>query len=56
MQIKIKIYIKKIDYFALIIYQVNKHGVSRRWSTEADVKDFKSGALSTYHKYERDRV
>ena len=26
---------------------MNKHGVSLRWFTEADVKDFKSGALRT---------
>ena len=26
---------------------MNKHGVSRRWFTEADLKDFKSGALRT---------
>ena len=26
---------------------MNKHGVSRRCFTEADVKDFKSGALRT---------
>ena len=26
---------------------MNKRGVSRRWFTEADVKDFKSGALRT---------
>ena len=26
---------------------MNKHVVSRRWFTEADVKDFKSGALRT---------
>ena len=25
----------------------NKHGVSKRWFTEADVKQFKSGALRT---------
>ena len=25
---------------------MNKHGVSRRWFTEVDVKDFKSGALT----------
>ena len=25
----------------------NKHGVSKRWFTEADVKHFKSGALRT---------
>ena len=26
---------------------MNKHGVSRKWFTEADVKDFKNGALRT---------
>ena len=26
---------------------MNKHGVSRKWFTEADVQDFKSGALRT---------
>ena len=26
---------------------MNKHGVSRKWFTEVDVKDFKSGALRT---------
>ena len=26
---------------------MNEHGVSREWFTEADVKDFKSGALRT---------
>ena len=26
---------------------MTKHGVSKRWFTEADVKDFKSGALRT---------
>ena len=26
---------------------MNEHGVSRAWFTEADVKDFKSGALRT---------
>ena len=29
------------------MHQVNKHGVSRKWFTEVDVKDFKSGALRT---------
>ena len=38
-------YVKKINYFVSIIHQVNKHGISRRWFTEADVKDFKSGVL-----------
>ena len=26
---------------------MNKHGVSRRWFTEADVKHFKNGILQT---------
>ena len=26
---------------------MNKHGVSRKWFTETDVKDFKSAALKT---------
>ena len=30
-----------------MIHQVNKHGVSGRWFTEADVRNFKSGALRT---------
>ena len=38
-------YIKKRNYFLFIMHQVNKHGVSWRWFTKADVKDFKSGAL-----------
>ena len=29
---------------------MNKHGVSRRWFTETDVKHFTSGALRN-HKY-----
>ena len=40
-------YVKKINYYVFIIHQVNKHGVSRRWYTDADVKDFKRGALRT---------
>ena len=40
-------YVKKRNYFVFIIHQVNKHGVSRRWFTEADVKHFKSVALRT---------
>ena len=43
----LNIHVKKINYFVFIVHQVNKHGVSRRWFTEADVKDFKSGALRT---------
>ena len=39
------IHTKKITFFDFIIYPVNKLGVSRRWFTEADVKDFKSGTL-----------
>ena len=31
-------YVKEINYFVFIIHQVNKHGVSRRWFTEADIK------------------
>ena len=38
-------YLRKRNYFIFIILQVNKHGVSRRWFTEADVKHFKTGAL-----------
>ena len=44
MWIKINVYVKK-NYFVFIIHEVNKHGVSRRWFTEADVKNFKTGAL-----------
>ena len=40
-------YAKKRNYFVFIIHQVNKCGVSRRWFSEIDVKDFKSGALRT---------
>ena len=43
--IKINIKVKKINYFVFIMHQENKHGISRRWSTETDFKDFKSGAL-----------
>ena len=50
------IYVKKINYFVFIIHQVNKHGVSRRWFTEADVKDFKSGALRTIPNITRGMV
>ena len=35
---------------------MNKHGVSRKWFTEADVKDFKSGALRKNLKYNQDKV
>ena len=38
---------KERYYFAFIIHQVNKHGVFKMWCTEADVKDFKRGALGT---------
>ena len=38
---------KKRNYFVFIIHQVNKHGVSRKWFTEADIKHFQSGALRT---------
>ena len=40
-------YVKKRDHFVFIMHQVNKYGVSRRWFTEADVEDFKIGALTT---------
>ena len=30
-----------MNYFVLIIHQVNNHGVSRRWFTESDVKHFR---------------
>ena len=37
---------------------MNKHGASRRWFTEADVKHLKSGALRTItsinHKYNQE--
>ena len=42
----------KINYFVL----VNKHGVSKRWSTEVDVKDFQSDALRTITNIIRSRV
>ena len=38
-------YVKKINYFVFIMHHVNNEGVSRRWSTLTDVKQFKSGAL-----------
>ena len=38
-------YVKRRNYFVFIIHQLNKHGVSRRWFTEAYLKDFESGAL-----------
>ena len=47
MEIKINIYVNKRNYFVFILHQVNKHGVSRRCSTEADVKDFKNGVFRT---------
>ena len=40
-------YVKKRNYFVFTIHQVNKHGVCRRWFTEADVKDFKGGILNS---------
>ena len=40
-------YVKKANYLFFVIQQVNKHGVSRRWFTETDIKDVKSGALET---------
>ena len=38
---------KKRNYFVFIIHQVNKHGVSTNWFTEADGKHFRSSALRT---------
>ena len=38
-------YVKKINYFVFIMHHVNNEGVSRRWSTLTDVKQFKSDAL-----------
>ena len=35
---------------------VNKHGVSRRWFTEANVKHFKSGAFKTISNITRGMV
>ena len=35
---------------------MNKHGVSRKWFTEADVKDFKSGALRKNLRCNQDKV
>ena len=35
---------------------MNKHGVSRRWFTKADVKHFKSGALRTTTNITRSMV
>ena len=43
----IKKCVNKRNYFVFIIHRVNKYGVSRRWFTKADVKDFKSCALRT---------
>ena len=42
----------KINYFVL----VNKHGVSKRWFTEVDVKDFQSDALRAITNIIRSRV
>ena len=39
--------LKKRNYFVFSIYQVNKHGVSGRWFTKTNVKDFMSGTLRT---------
>ena len=47
MYIKTNTYVKKTNYFVFTMHQVNKHGVSRRWFTEADIKGFKSGTLRT---------
>ena len=38
---------ERTNYFALIMHQLNKHGVSRRWLTVNDFKHIKSGALRT---------
>ena len=46
-EIKMNISAKERYYFAFIIHQVNKHGVFKMRFTEADVKDFKRGALGT---------
>ena len=43
----INAYVKKKNCFVFIIHQVNKHGITRGWFTEAGVTDFKSGALRT---------
>ena len=42
-----KCYLNYLIYFVFTIHHVNKHGVSRRWFTEADVKHFKIGTLRT---------
>ena len=55
MYIKINIQVKKRNYFVFIIHQVNKHGIPR-WFAEADVKDFKSGALRTITNITRGRI
>ena len=44
---KLKEYVKKINYFVFIIHLVNNHRVSRRFFTETNVKQFKSGILWT---------
>ena len=49
-------YIKKRNYFVFIIHQVNEQGVSRRCFTDADVKDFKSGALRIIRNIIRNMV
>ena len=48
--------VKKINYFVFIIHKVNKHRVCRRWFTETNVKDFKSGALRTITNTTRSMV
>ena len=42
--------------FCLIKHQVNKVGISRRWCTEADGKNFKSGVLRTIRNITRSMV
>ena len=56
MYIKINMSIKKINYFVFVVHQVNKHVVSRRWFTKADVRYFKSGALKTIPNITRSMV
>ena len=47
MQIRMNVYVITIKIILSSLHKVNKHGVSRRWFTEAHVKDFKSDALRT---------
>ena len=51
-----KKYVTKRNYFVFVTHQVNKHGVSRRWFTEANVEHFKSGALKTITNITRSMV